>query len=145
MARLIERSLNVLVLMLIASMIVAIGLIAIGIALYLALVEIASPPLAALLTGLAALAAAGTLLLIARRVGRNRTVPVKVPAHGVENCDAAHLASAIGGRLGAEFSAAAHTSPRGTVALSLLAGLALGASPPLRESLTTLLRPPHHD
>jgi hypothetical protein len=144
MERLLERFAAAAAILSIAAIIGTIGLAAIGVAAYQALLEIVPPAQAALLTGVGALLFAGILLLMARARMRSPKTVVSLPTNSLgeqaAGFDASRLAGELGGLIGGEFGAVAHKSPRKTVATSLLIGVALGASPGLRGTLFDLLR-----
>lgn len=118
-------------------LIVAVGFA--GGALYLFLLDRMSAPVAALVTGGVALAAAILVLVAGRfisaracRTGkRNRT------GQGLDgNRQAEELAELLGKNVASFVCAHA----RGTTLVSLLAGIAVGAHPRLRQSLLELIR-----
>jgi len=107
--------------------------------LYLALTEIASPPAAALLTGVIALVAAAIPILVLRFRGRRggEAAP-SYSAQGRER-DASDP-TAMANALGAELSAWVDRNSRTAVAGALLAGVLFGASPKARSELRKLLK-----
>src|SRR5271163_43719 len=109
-------------------------------ALYLFLVSLsAAPPLAALLTGLAALILAGLIILAARVAssGLRRTARRSGPGHD-SNVD--DLAAKLGGLAAQQLNTEAQAHPYRTFAAALLAGLAVGASPELRNMVRKTLK-----
>jgi hypothetical protein len=108
-------------------------------ALYLFLVSLsAAPPLAALLTGLAALILAGLIILAARTAsGLRRTGRAGGPGHDGNVDD---LAAKLGGLAAQQLNTEAQAHPYRTFVVALLAGLAVGASPELRNMLRKTLK-----
>ena len=108
-------------------------------ALYLFLVSLSvAPPFAALLTGLAALAVAGSIILAARMApsfrGMGRT---RGPGH-IGNVDG--LAAKLGGLAAQQLNTEAQAHPYRTFGVALLAGLAVGGSPELRNVFEKVLK-----
>ena len=105
---------------------------------YFAFCLVLKPPLAALVTGLAALlvACASFLLgqLARKMLGRSRRR--RLAARAPESTRG--LAAALGGLAGEELAALARSHVGGTLAASLVAGFAFGASPSLRRLLRDL-------
>jgi divalent metal cation (Fe/Co/Zn/Cd) transporter len=108
-------------------------------ALYLALTEIASPPLAALLAGVIALVAAAIPVLVLRFRGR-RGRQAAPSASGQERERDASEPAAMASALGAELGLWVDRNSRTAVAGALLAGVFLGASPKARSELRKLLK-----
>ena len=102
-------------------------------ALYLALLRIAEPPLAALGTAGAALVLAAAIAAVMR----NRSF-LRSRRHDRAS-DRRRLAAKWGVLLGEEAASFAAAHPRGTVIGCLVAGLAVGADPQLRGMLRDLL------
>jgi hypothetical protein len=96
-----------------------------------------TPPAAAGLTGLAGLVLAGLLGLLARGVSRSprRRVPAPAPAHGANG-----IAADLGALAAQQIVNATREHPYGTMGAALAAGLAVGAMPELRKTLTDLLK-----
>lgn len=107
-------------------------------AAYLALLGALSPPLAALVTGAGAVLVAILILAAARVLTRARRAPVG-PCGG-DRAAAERLAGEIGGTLGVELGALTRSHKGPVLAASLLAGVAVGASPRLRGLLLDLVR-----
>lgn len=108
------------------------GLVFLCFAAYLALLERLSPPLAALVTGLAAIILAALIVFLGRAIAAR----VQPPPHR----DANDLVAELRNLLGEEVMAQAAAHPQATVLTSLLSGFALGAFPELRHVLRDLLR-----
>lgn len=107
-------------------------------AAYLALLEVTAPWLAALATGAGALLLALLIVLAARLLARAK----RAPAPRREEPGAAQrLAGELGGILGVELGAATRAHAPTVLAVSLLAGVAVGASPRLRRLLLDLVLP----
>lgn len=108
-------------------------------ALYLFLVSLsAAPRLAAALTGLAALALAGLIILAAwMALGQRPTDRMHGGGHD-SNVD--DLAAKLGGLAAQQLNTEAQTHPYRTFVMALLAGLAVGASPELRSTLRKTLK-----
>jgi len=141
MERLFERFSIAFAVLIVALLCMAIGLAAIAVALYDALLQNFTTPVAALLTGIAAFVVTVLLLLIARSIVSRRSRPVShAPAGSTAATDPGFIASEIGNLIGGHINGAAHKSPRMTFAASLLVGLTLGASPALRNALLGLVR-----
>lgn len=99
-------------------------------AVYLALLDRLSPPLAALATAGAALVFAGLIALISHfLVGLTRSRRVT----------SGNWATELGKVVGEEFAKQADAHPHRTAIASLLSGFAVGASPELRQLLKDLL------
>ncbi len=132
MDRLITRvAINVAALLLAASIALA-GIGFLCFALYLALLQYLSPPLAALATAGAMFVLAALIILAGRAIG----TMIKSRRRSRDE----RLATAVLGELlGHEFSTRAASHPHATLFASLLAGFAVGASPNLRRILRDLL------
>jgi len=103
-------------------------------AAYLALLDHASPPMAALIAGISAFLLAGTTLLSGQGVialMRRR-----------QRRDAGRIAETFREILGDEIVSIATENPHATVFTSLATGFAIGAVPELRHILCDLLRKP---
>jgi hypothetical protein len=122
-----------------AIILVATAAIFLCAALYLFLVSLsAEPALAALLAGLAALILAGLIILAARiasRVGRNRGSADPGLAGHVND-----LAAKLGGLAAQQLNTEAQAHPYRTFGVALLAGLAVGGSPELRNMFEKILK-----
>jgi MFS-type transporter involved in bile tolerance (Atg22 family) len=129
-----------------AIILVATAVVFLGAALYLFLVASmsATPPLAALVVGLVGLILAGLIGVapqLATRCGRRRrgggnTDSVDTgPAGSVDD-----LAAKLGGMAAQELNEEAHSHPYRTFVGALLAGLAVGGSPALRDMLGKILK-----
>jgi hypothetical protein len=128
-----------------AILLVAVAIIFLGGALYLYLVSIsAAPPLAALIVGLTGLILAGLFILVARmasrcswasRAGDRSGQPASGAAGNISD-----LASQLGGLAARELTAQTKAHPYRAVAVALLAGLAVGGSPELRDILKKMTK-----
>ena len=102
-----------------------------------------SPPAAAGLTGLAGLVLAGLLGLLARGVARaprrRASMPATAPPPGV-NGVANGIAADLGALAAQQIVNTTREHPYGTMGAALAAGLAVGAIPELRKTLTGLLK-----
>lgn len=132
MRGLIKRATINLAAMLIALAVLMAGLGFLWFALYLALLEHLSPPMAALATGLAAIILAALIALLGRAIAAR--------TQKKQRRDASTLAAELGDLLGEEFLARAAAHPHATLLTSLLSGFAVGAFPELRGVLRDLLR-----
>src|SRR5579863_2183569 len=137
--RMLSRALTAMAAAVAAIILVASAAIFLCAALYLFLVSLsAAPPLAALLTGLAALILAGLIILAARMAtGQRRTARTGGPGQDGNVDD---LATQLGGLAAAQLNTQAQAHPYRTFAVALLAGLAVGASPELRNRLRNTLK-----
>jgi hypothetical protein len=127
-----------------ALLVVAAALVFLLGAAYLALLEVASPPLAALATGLGALVFAVSIVIAGRALSRGRRAPARRRASGSEDEDLGGYekqASELAGMLGVDIASLARTHTRSTLAVSLVAGFAVGASPRLRKALLDIVAP----
>jgi len=109
-------------------------------ALYLYLATLMSPAGAAALTGFAALAVMGVLLITGRLAVMKPAS--RLPATSVAAApalDETQLAQAISTLLGTELGKTFQDHPKSAAAVSLAAGLALGISPSLRGLLLGLI------
>jgi hypothetical protein len=122
-----------------AIILVATAAIFLCAALYLFLVSLwMAPPLAAFLAGLAALILAGLIMLAARMApGLRRATPTSSPGRDGNVDD---LAARLGGLAAQQLNTGAQTHPYRTFAVALLAGLAVGVSPELRNMLRKTLK-----
>jgi hypothetical protein len=129
-----------------AIILVATAVVFLGAALYLFLVASMStaPPLAAFVVGVVGLILAGLISVapqLASRCGRRRraggnTASVDTdPAGSVDD-----LASKLGGLAAQELNAQAQSHPYRTFVGALLAGMAVGGSPALRDLLDKILK-----
>jgi hypothetical protein len=100
-----------------------------------------TPPAAAGLTGLAGFVLTGLLGLLARGVSRSprRRVSAPAPAPGA-NGVANGIAADLGALAAQQIVNATREHPYGTMGAALAAGLAVGAIPELRKTLTDLLK-----
>ena len=109
-------------------------------AAYLALLGVLSPPLAALATGGGAIVVAFLIVAAARGFARARGAsPRRVRAD--DTLSAERLAGEIGGKFGEQIGALTRSHKGPVLAASLLAGVAVGASPRLRGLLMNLVLP----
>jgi hypothetical protein len=132
-----------------AIIFVATAAIFLGAALYLFLVSLsAAPPLAALLVGLAGLVLAGLIALAVRMTWRCRRTGRTGGGSGSADPgragdaagDVADLAAQLGSLAARELASQAQAHPYRAVVVSLLAGLAVGGSPALRNMLEKMLK-----
>lgn len=127
--------------MTIALLVASIGLAAmvifLGFALYLWMAMFAAPPVAALLSAAVSLLFALIVILIARLVtsAMERARKRREAELGVWG-----PAMAFGALMGKEFLNLSEKNKRAAILASLLAGLAIGASPRLRALLRDLVR-----
>jgi hypothetical protein len=141
----VERLLSRAVILL-AAVIAAIILLSVAVlflcgALYLCLVSASvAPPLAALLAGLATMAAAGLIILAVGIMSHRRTEDRKAYAVPTRVAPANDLATNLAGLAAREFTALAQAHPYRASVLALLGGLAVGGSPELRETLKKMLQ-----
>jgi hypothetical protein len=135
----LSRALISMVAAVAAIILVATAAIFLCAALYLLLVsQSVAPPLAALLAGLAALILAGLIILAARMApGIRRTSRTNGPDRDGNVDD---LAARLGGLAAEQLNTGAQAHPYRTFAVALLAGLAVGASPELRNMLRKTLK-----
>jgi hypothetical protein len=143
--RFLSRALISLAAAVAAIMLVATAVVFLCGALYLCLVSMsAAPPLAALIVGLVLLILAGLIILAARvtplRGGTSRTSGKTGIADPGPTGDVGDLAATLGGLAAQQLSGHAQAHPYRTFAVALLAGLAVGASPELRNMLKTALK-----
>lgn len=110
-------------------------------AAYLALLGALSPPLAALATGAGAILVAILIVAAARVPMRGRRAPACRRGGADEIASAERLAGEIGGKLGERIGALTRSHKGPVLAASLLAGVAVGASPRLRNLLLDLVLP----
>jgi hypothetical protein len=122
-----------------AIILVATAAIFLCAALYLLLVSLsAAPPLAALLAGLAALILAGLIILAARMTPRFSRGPGPADPGPAGNVD--DLAAKLGALAAQQFTTQAQAHPYRSFVVALLAGLAVGGSPELRNMLDKMLK-----
>jgi hypothetical protein len=135
----LSRALTLMTAAVVALILVVLAAIFLCRSLYLYLVSLsAAPPLAALLTGLAALIVAGLIILAARiATGPRRTDRTSEPSR---NGNVEDLAAKLGGLAAEQLNTAAQAHPYRTFAVALIAGLAVGASPELRNILRKTLK-----
>ena len=142
---LLSRALLSLAAIVAALILVAAAVLFLGAALYLWLVALSfAPSLAALIVGGVGFALAGLIVLAARlswRCGRTRRSASDrgaAAAPGAGNLN--DLAAQLGSLAARELNAEAQAHPYRAVVVSLLAGLAVGSSPALRNMLDKLLK-----
>jgi hypothetical protein len=112
-----------------------------GTALYLLLVPDLSAPAAALVVGLAGLVLSGSVALAGYMTFRRALVPPRFASAGSgRGSDINGMAAALGELAAREMSAGAQAHPYHAVAIGLLAGLAVGISPELRDVLKGALK-----
>lgn len=110
-------------------------------AAYLALLGVLSPPLAALATGAGAILVAILIVAAARVLTRPKRAPAVRGSCADDVTSAERLAGEIGGKLGEQLGALTRSHKGPVLAASLLAGVAVGASPRLRNALLDLVLP----
>lgn len=98
----------------------------------LALMEVASP-------ALAAMGAAGAALVIAALAAVVGLALTRRSPRGAASVDRNRMAAGLGALLGGEATSFAAAHPKGTALGSLLTGFAVGADPALRRALRDLL------
>jgi xanthosine utilization system XapX-like protein len=112
-----------------------------GTAFYLLLVPAMPAPVAALVVGLAGLVLAGSIVLVVYMTSRRTLVRRALgSACSGRSSDINGIAAALGELAAREMSAGAQAHPYHAVALALLAGLAVGISPELRDILKGALK-----
>jgi hypothetical protein len=116
-----------------------------GGALYLFLVSLSiTPPLAALIVGLAGFILAGLIMLAARIACRSGRATRAAGRVGLADLGLAGDLNEIAGKLGAlaaqELASRTQSHPFRAFAVALMAGLAVGGSPELRDLLKDLLK-----
>jgi hypothetical protein len=120
-----------------ALIFVATAVVFLGAALYLALVPIIDPPFAALAVGLAGFVIAGLIILIARMISR-RAPSRSTGASGAGDIN--QVAAALGDLAARELTSQTQAHPFRAFGVALLAGLAVGISPELRNILKGVLK-----
>lgn len=136
MGRLLSQAAVALVTALAATIFVAASVGFLGVAGYLLLVPRMPEPLAALSVALIGVVIAGLIVLVARYALRpGRTGRGIASNDTIRTDDINDMAAALGGIAARELSQQAQSHPYHAVAIALLAGLAAGASPQLREFL----------
>lgn len=124
-----------------AILLVAIALMFLGGALYLLLVSMSvAPPLAALLTGLVGLILATLTILGARIAARCRRTGETCRQTASPAVSINDLAADLGSLAARKMTAQAQAHPYRALAVSLLAGLAVGACPELRSMIEKMLK-----
>jgi hypothetical protein len=128
-----------------AIILVATAAIFLCAALYLFLVSMSvAPPLAALLVGLVLLMLAGLIILAARMAPRFRRIaPTRGNTGSADPGPAGNvndLAAQLGGLAAEQLTSQAQAHPYRTFAVALLAGVAIGGSPELRNVLNKILK-----
>jgi hypothetical protein len=143
--RFLSRALISMAAVLAAIILVAAAVVFLGAALYLWLLSLsAAPPLAALLVGLTGLILAGLIILAARmasrcgRTGRPNGNSGSADAGLAGNVN--ELAAQLGSLAARELTSQAQAHPYRAVVASLLAGIAVGGSPALRNMLDKMLK-----
>jgi hypothetical protein len=140
MERILNRFAVLVVSLLAAAIVVVAGVAFLCAALYLALLGVATPPIAALATGLVAFTIALSILLAAYFfTSRPSVAPERRRGGGTGRQPG--LASALGKLAGDEIGAFVRNHPAAAVQVFLLAGFAIGFSPNLRRALRDLLEP----
>lgn len=141
----LSRALLSLAAIVAALILVAAAVLFLGAALYLWLVALAvAPALAALIVGVVGFVLAGLIVLAARLSWRCRGTRRPTGDRGANASLGAgnlnDLAAQLGSLAARELSAEAQAHPYRAVVVSLLAGLAVGGSPTLRNVLDKLLK-----
>jgi hypothetical protein len=124
--------------LLIAAILIVVAVGFCGAALYFALREALTPAMAALATGLTGLVLALVIVLIGRLAGC-MIAKSKRRQQAARPAGARGLAADLGLIAGEELAALARSHTHATLAASLVAGIAVGASPGLRRLLRDLL------
>ena len=146
MERFLSRALISMAAAMAAFILVATAVVFLGAALYLFLVASmsAAPPLAALIVGLVGLVLAGLLILAARMASRGdwagRTAARAAFTDPGLAGNVNDLAAKLGGLAAQELNAQAQSHPYRTFVGALLAGLAVGGSPALRNMLDKMFK-----
>jgi hypothetical protein len=120
-----------------ALIFVATAVLFLGAALYLALVPIMAPQFAALVVGLTGFVMAGLIILIARLTSR-RAPSRSTDASGTGDIN--QVAAALGDLAARERTSQTQAHPYRAFGVALLAGLAVGISPELRNILKGVLK-----
>ncbi len=124
-----------------AIVFVAVSVVFLGAALYLSLAPIMPAPFAALVVGLVGLVVAGVIILVARMISRRSPAGVGIGAADPSRAgDVNDIAAALGGLAARELTARTQAHPYRAFGVALLAGLAVGISPELRNILTDVLK-----
>ena len=113
-------------------------------AAYFALLNVASPAIAALVTGLGALVFAVLIVMAGRLLSRRKRAASRRQDRGEADEGLGkreRTAGELSGLLGAEIASVARSNMRGTLLASLIAGFAIGASTRLRKILLDLIFP----
>jgi len=137
MERLLRRFTVLAVLLVAAAIVIVAGVAFLCGAIYLALLGVATPPIAALATGLIAFAIALLILLAGYLFsGRWGVGPAR---RGGNKARRPPFAVDLGSLAGVKISDLVRKHPAAGALVSLLAGFAVGLSPQLRETLRDLL------
>lgn len=126
-----ERGLRKAALLVAATIILVAGFVMVMAAAYLALVPLASPPIAALVVALGFAIVGGFLLWLARTEGDTRSQGKPEPH------DFSGLERQFGGFI--------KENPKSALLWAVIAGVAVGVSPELRRTLLALLTPPNDE
>jgi xanthosine utilization system XapX-like protein len=145
MERLLSRALISMAAAVAAIILAAIAVMFLGGALYLLLVSMsATPPLAALLVGLVGLVLVALIILVARIATRRSRTSVTTGRTGSADAGLAgnvnELAANLGSLAARKLTSQAQAHPYRTVLVSLIAGLAVGGSPELRNMIEKMLK-----
>ena len=124
-----------------ATLVVITALGYLAYAAYLALLGAISPPLAALVTGVGAILVALLIVVAARVLTRGKRAPARRRDGADDIGGAQRLAGELGGQLGEQLGSLTRSHKGPVLAASLLAGVAVGASPRLRGALLDLMLP----
>ncbi len=123
-----------------ASIVLTLGFGFLCYALYLGLLTLTSPAIAALATGAAALILAAVIVLLGRLISSgSRAGPKSGGQDKGAGSDTNKLAADLGDLLGRELISLVRANPRSTAIASLLSGFAIGAFPELRQAIRDLL------
>ncbi len=127
--------------MIVAALLALGGVALLGAALYQALLPLLSPPLAAVLTGVAAFCLALIVVLIGRSVARRpASPPIARMSSNLGMPGKAGLAASFGQEMGLNANELVRAHASKVVIAALVAGFAMGVSPRLRRSLWQLLQ-----
>lgn len=119
----------------------AASVIFLGAALYLSLVPIMPAPFAALVVGVTGLVLAGLIILVARMASRRRPAAPGIGAADPSRAsDFNDITATLGGLAARELTARTQAHPYRAFGIALLAGLAVGISPELRNILKDVLK-----
>ncbi len=141
MDRLLSQAVISIATIMIAAIAAMIGAVFVCGAIYLALVEIMHPSLAALVTGIVIIVFSAAVLSIARLIsGRFEARSSRQGRGDYQGFDENRMAAEFGGFLGKQMHEFAGAHAPAAIIVSLAAGFAVGTSPCLRKSLQSILK-----